>query len=521
MRLINIVVLFAGVCLMSCSDFLVEDPKGAQMQETFYKTDSEMLGGLMGIYSKIIDSEHGPTHSFITRNDGCSDLHTYKPIAAADAVAFCKYTLTPTTPPLVSTWKYCYSVINTINAYLAALENNESGELNQELKSVYIKEAKFFRALLYFHLVMRWGDVPLRTDPVDVMNTDIARSPQSEVWSQVMKDLGEAVSLPAKDKQPKGRINRGAALTLLSKAYLMLGDFEHAETSLNQIEGYSLMPDIKDIWSTQKKYNQESIWEVNRERGTLPKQGLGMLCFFIPMHDTFKGTCSTHPVNDYLLSMTEPGSVRTKLFYTKKPLSKEITSKYKGEYTYLLPTGKEKKIIFTKNTCPPFSHVMKYVDFTNEGESFDVGDSPFNLIIYRYADVVLMKAEVECELNGPTEKALSYLNEIRKRAGETSYSYTGEEGHLLLCCQSELREAIRKERALELVGEGHRFYDLKRWGTEYAMNQLRLSREVHIEGTEPCYKPEDLDNIKEYRLLWPIPENEMKGNKLMKQNTGY
>lgn len=521
MKMFNIILMFTCLLFTSCSDFLNETPKGAQMQETFYKTDSEMLGGLMGLYARIINSEDGPVHNFITRNAGCSDLHTYKPIASADAVAFCKYTLTSTTPPLVTSWAYCYSVINSINSFVTVLENTTNTTLSKDLKALYLKEAKFFRALMYFHLIMRWGDVPLRLVPVDVTNTDIIRSPQIEVWQQVIKDLNEAIQLPGKDKMDKGRINKGAALTLLAKTYLMMGDFENAEISLNQIEGYSLIPDIRDIWNINRKFNNESIWEVNREQGTLPKQSLGMLCFFLPMHDTFKGTCSTHPVNDYVLSMIEKDSPRSKLYYTKKPLSTEISSKYKGEYTYSTTSGEEKTIVFNKNTCPPFSHLMKNVDFTNAGEKFDVGDSPFNLIIYRYADVVLMKAEVECQLNGPTELGLSYLNQIRVRAGETKYTYTNEKGLIPICCQSELREAIRKERALELIGEGHRFYDLKRWGTEYALTKLSLSRQVHIKGTEKCYKPEDLNNIKDYRLLWPIPDEEMKGNKLMKQNPGY
>jgi hypothetical protein len=132
-----------------------------------------------------------------------------------------------------------------------------------------------------------------------------------------------------------------------------------------------------------------------------------------------------------------------------------------------------------------------------------------------------MKAEVECELNGATKTGLGYLNQIRKRAGETQYSLTNENGLRPLNNQAEMREAIRNERALELVGEGHRFYDLKRWGNEYAMAKLKASRQAFIQGTTFCYKPEDLTNIQDFRLMWPIPEGEMNGNSLMKQNPGY
>ena len=132
-----------------------------------------------------------------------------------------------------------------------------------------------------------------------------------------------------------------------------------------------------------------------------------------------------------------------------------------------------------------------------------------------------MQAEVECELNGRTQKALDLLNKIRDRAEEAPYSYDKKEGYRQLISKEELREAIRNERALELIGEGHRFYDLKRWGSEYALRKLKESRKAHIEGTEFCYRSEDLINIKEEYLLWPIPESEINANNKITQNPGY
>ena len=218
--------------------------------------------------------------------------------------------------------------------------------------------------------------------------------------------------------------------------------------------------------------------------------------------------------------MTENNSPRTKLFFTRKPPLAEITSKYKGEYTYQTAAGTSVRMVFTSATLALCSHLMKFVDFSTVGEIFNSNDSPFNQVIFRYADVVLMKAEVECELNGITT-ALGFLNQIRNRAGETKYTLTGEAGLRPLSGISDLREAIRNERALELVGEGHRFYDLKRWGNTYALAKLKASRQALISSTTPCYKLEDLANIAEFRLLWPIPESEMKGNKKMTQNPGY
>jgi len=497
-----------------------EDPRGQQMQENFYNTDAEALGGLMGLYSNVQKGD-GIRENFFVRNAACSDLFTYKPVAAAEAVSYVKYILTSERIHVVSSWNHCYSVINGVNSYITALSENSHPDITPEIKEQYIKEAKFFRAFMYYHLVMRWGDVPLRITPTNMKDTDISRSPVSEIWEQVIKDLEDASSLPEKTKTPNGRISKGAVLTLLAKVHLMKNDYQSAANTLDKITGYSLMEDIYQVWSTQHKYNDESIWGINCDAGTLPKQGNTMLSYYLPVYSDFKGTNATYPVNDYLLMMTEKDSPRSKLFYSKKIETSEITSTYKGEYEYMNDAGENVKLIFTNATMPPYAHLMKLADFSTNGTKFETTDSPFNLIVFRYADVVLMKAEAECELSGATVKALEYLNSIRKRAGETLYTLSNESGLRQLNNQADMREAIRNERALELVGEGHRFYDLKRWGNTYALEKLRASRQAHIPGTTFCYNPEDLTNIEEHKLLWPIPEEEIRGNKLIEQNKGY
>lgn len=514
-------LLVVSLSFSSCSDFLEEDTRGQQMQETFYNTDSELEGGLIGIYEQIINTDAGIKGNLIYRNEACSDLLTYKPAAAAAGMAFPKYMLTPESNLVTNTWNHLYSCIFGINAYIQAVENNTSSKVSIKVKDICLKEAKFFRALMYYHLVMCWGDVPLRTKPTDMSNTDIERTPKDKIWEVVLSDLNEAITLPDKTEVENGRISKGAALYLLAKVHLMRGDMKNAQNVLNQITGYSLMSDIKHVWSTSYKYNDESIWEINREKGTLPKQGNDMLGYYMPMHKDFKGVNSTYPVNDYVLMMTEKESDRTKYYYSKKPLSSEVSPQYKGEYTYVNSNGEDVKIIFSNATVPLYSHIMKFADFSMVGYEFAVGDCPFNIVLFRYADVVLMQAEVECELNGRTQKALDLLNKIRDRAKETPYSYDKKEGYRQLISKEELREAIRNERALELIGEGHRFYDLKRWGSEYALRKLKESRKAHIEGTEFCYRSEDLINIKEEYLLWPIPESEINANNKITQNPGY
>jgi hypothetical protein len=98
---------------------------------------------------------------------------------------------------------------------------------------------------------------------------------------------------------------------------------------------------------------------------------------------------------------------------------------------------------------------------------------------------------------------------------------SGEAGLKNIQGQDELREAIRNERAVELCGEGHRLYDLKRWGTAYALAKIKQSRTFVPNDMYNPYLPGDADNVTAERLNWPIPVSEMHGNALMEQNPGY
>lgn len=104
-------LLVVSLSFSSCSDFLEEDTRGQQMQETFYNTDSELEGGLIGIYEQIINTDAGIKGNLIYRNEACSDLLTYKPAAAAAGMAFPKYMLTPESNLVTNTWNHLYSCI--------------------------------------------------------------------------------------------------------------------------------------------------------------------------------------------------------------------------------------------------------------------------------------------------------------------------------------------------------------------------------------------------------------------------
>jgi hypothetical protein len=545
--------LFACIALMlcSCSGFLEEDTRGRQEQSTFYTSDDLAFAALAGIYERMYSGD-GLRQNMTVRQEACSDLHTYKPVASADAVCFPKYTLTPEQTHVITGWTRAYLVIFTANEFIHAMEVNDV--ISADAKTEFIREAKVLRAYMYYHLVNRWGDVPLIVESVDPKVTDRARTPKAQIWEYLVSDLEDASNLPAKGEPCRGggalgRINKGAAMFLLAKVHLANVEdadgtehFSRAKAVLDNFPaGYSLMPSINKVWDITAEYNDESIFELSNTSNQLPQQGLPGLGLWIPTGN-WRGANGTFPVNDYLLRLAgwgnwdtadqatswyqTPGlSERTLLYYSSNPITGVDPANLHTQYKYNKNSdGTTVTVNFTTNALAYCSHLMKFVDLSYYDNYADhaVGNTDMNYIFFRYADVVLMKAEVECEIGSQTA-ALTLLNSIRKRTddvGDKLYTMTapGGENEIFLADKAALREAVRNERALELVGEGWRFYDLKRWGNQYALAKLRESRQVNIPGTTEDYKPEDLTNITENKLLWPIPEGEIEGNGAMVQN---
>lgn len=515
------IIYFIGCLLISsCSDFLDENPKGQQTSENFYNNDSEALAALLGCY-KDATSQLAIT-SVVCRQDARSDLFTYKPDAVAEAKATALYNVTPEMSFVSQTWNTMYEGINRCNSLLDGISGKDVAQIKN--KEQYIAEAKFLRAYYYFHLVTCFGDVPLRTTSIGIDN-NIERTSKEKIWTElIIPDLESAITPLPEASFPQvnnTRITKGAALLLLAKAYLQHnGDYAKAYEVLKQIKGYELVP-ILDIFNCTKKFNNESIWEINNTFGVTPKTSNAMIVNYAPMVQTFKNANATFPLNDYFMSKTEENSPRTLRFYATKA---KIEDDNYGKITYTNNDGVTKVLTITKATNPKLATLIKVVDIANYENGINVAgaDCGFNIILFRYADVVLLKAECECELNGKTDEALSLLNSIRSRAGETLYSYTNEPGKKFIQSEEELIEAIRDERALELVGEGWRFYDLLRWGNEYALKKLKESRLFPtIEGTRDCFTSTDVNSIEEYKLLLPIPYSEKETNDLMEQNPGY
>lgn len=392
-------------------------------------------------------------------------------------------------------WRSPWVGIGQCNTLIKSIES--TGYEKGSLKERCLGEALFLRSHYYYILVRLYGGVPLRLEPFKPgQTTAIARASVDEVYRQIMSDCQRAIDiLPAKsqyDSENVGRACKDAALTQMADIYLTLAPknkeyYKHVVNLCDSVTalGYDLSKcSYERNFDATVNNGPESIFEVqfsgNTEYdfwGNNP-QSSWLSTFMGPRNSDFvAGSYGWNQPTKEFMSQYEEGDKRKDLtvFYEGCP---EFDGKsYKSSYSN---TGfNVRKFLVTKNISPEYN--------TN----------PANFVVWRYADVLLMKAEALNEL-GQTAAACAPLNIVRHRAGLPNVAGLN---------QTEMREKIIHERRVELAFEGHRWFDLIRIGDgSYAVKFL------HAIGKTRATKE---------RLLFPIPQTEMDANPLMTQNPGY
>lgn len=463
-----LLILTIPFLITSCNNFIDLDPVSQQNANTFYKDSLEMDQALTAAYNALqsIDQYGGDGFSSFMEVTSDNTWNENVTMGGGAYASFDNFIVDPTNIQVQKTWVACYDGIQRCNIVITRLEKND--EISEDFKLRKQGEAYFLRALTYFNMVRIWGGVPLITEEVTNVNDAFnhTRSTIEAVYEQIIKDLEFAAKyLPVSyNSSNMGRATKGAAQTLLAKVYLTRNDWQQALSLLNDVitsGQYDLLNNFADVFSVDNKNNKESIFEVQFDK-TIEGQG------YMGGDPLITGS----DVNNL------PSANLLKLFEENPDDRKEASVINLGVQGWRLYKWHDTK-------------------GTNNGMGF-------NIIVLRYADVLLMAAETMNELGYGQPKALEYLNLIRKRSHALEYT------NLDLPNQEAFREAIVKERRLELAFENHRWFDLLR--TNKAIEVLNKSNGASIYPI----------SVKPYQLLFPIPQAEIdaSGHKL-EQNEGY
>ena len=480
----------------SCKDdmLITTDPTRIGT-DLFYKNETQLLQALNGVYGQL-QTITGSAYIFqeFPSDNTTLDFNPLDRGGAAGWEAFEFSTVNQGNGEIANVWNQYYSMMYNINY---ALEKMEGSTVDAAVKGPIEGQLKFIRAYGYFNLVQYFGDVVLVTKTLANPDPafDLTRSPQTEVWAQVEKDLKEAIALlPATyPANQLGRVTKGAALSLLGKSYLTQKKYADAVTTLKQVTGYTLNPLYADNFNPAKKNGPESIFEIQYQGGNDLGEQSNYAYLFAPRLSAgavtgFANTTPSGrniPTND-MIAAYETGDLR-----------KDVS--LKTSYTL---SGKEVAIPYIiKFTYP---HTI-------------TGRTDNNWPVLRYADVLLMLAESINEATGPSAEAFDYLNQVRKRAGLAAK--TGLD-------KVALRDAVIKERRVELAFENHRWFDLRRTKTP-----AELTAFMNAYGAKEKTKPtvdrggiafNALDYVytdNEYYL--PIPAPQILISSKLTQNPGY
>ena len=409
-----------------------------------------------------------------------------------------------------------YSTINTANMIISNLENTSVELTNADTS---LGQAYFLRALTYFELVQLFGDVPLRLEPTTNNTLHVARTPKNEVFALIISDLSKASQLlPEKGEYRSERPIKYAANAFLSKVYMRMAGEDGGDPSLWQnayeealkvVGQYSLLPSYNTLFQIDPiiENTQEAILELQ---------------YGLIGGSRSNDIARTYTPSKYYLY---PNSIRT---FGRVKANKEIYDQHVAQYpgdprieatfihdSYLDNRGKTKNVYPTEQKgTNGFAFIKKYLDPSYNGTT-----SERNMIIMRYAEILLMLAEIENELNGP-ENAYQYVNQVLERARNTGD--TMEPADWSGMTQDEFRLRIMKERQFELLAEGQDWFDTRRRGYDYLLNEvIRVHNSTpNLDYPKKDYMyPEDEKN-----MLMPIPSSEIAGNQSVlesDQNPGY
>ena len=463
-------------------------------ENSFFENEKDVNTALMGCYNGMQGAMFyewtlTELRSDNTRLQGATTTNEVN----LQLVALDNGTMNSSNANVRSYWEAVYKNISNCNTVLKP--ENLAVITTPELRTQYEGEALFIRANHYFNLVRLFGPVFIVTENISIAESlKKERSTIDDVYRLIVSDLKRIVDdrlLPIDYvAAQKGRVTLTAAQSLLAKVYITLGQYDLAKPLLQEVitrKGEQLVP-FQTIFDVNNEMNDEIIFTVRYQAG---KMGIGSPFGnkFAPLNSGTlvilgNGDGQNHPTTE-ILNAYATGDVRPEVSFATG---------------YIDPSKANPNIYYP--------YIKKYLSAVTS--RYD-GNSDWPVI--RYADVLLLYAETLNETEGPTSNAFKYLNLIRKRAGVAAYISTD------LTSRFQFREAVLKERRLELAFENQRWFDLLRSGNAVeAINKHIFEKEWDFYST---YQPAP-QRLTEKYLLLPIPQSVIDCNPgVISQNPGY
>lgn len=519
----NIILITASILsLNSCDDILDTVPTDRISTDIYWKTDQDATLAANAVYTYMAEDA-----SHYVSWDGMSDIgFTHLPQSPESFILGGQFDALNSR--VAADWANYYAGIRAANIFMENVDRVEATD--PDLISRLKGEVRALRAYFYYRLAFLFGDVPLLTASISLDESkELTRDPVASVWDFVSTELAEAADLLPLTQKDKGRITKGAAMSIKARAMLYAGRYQDAANAASTVMGYntySIYSAYKNLYTEAAENNSEIIMDVEYIKGTysnnifnvLAQQSLSSRSLFVPtknMVDAYQMTngmdindagSGFDPFNPYAnrdprlsYSVFVPGDVLPNgKTFDPKPTS--TTGDAVGSTFTVSPTG---------------FNLKKYVNASDLATNTNCG---INLILMRYAEVLLIYAEAKIELNDIDASVYDAINEIRQRPDVNMPVITVGK------TQDELRQIVRHERLVELAFEGQRFFDIRRWRIAENVMPGKVYGMTYVDGggnlqTVEVTSWENFFTARDY--IWPIPQAEREKNKNLTQNTDW
>lgn len=505
---------------IGCEKFLEEDPRALIAPETFFASENDARQAIQGTYAILknnslygqggLDWFYDNGADIIEPNRAANFLEPMGNYSLNEALA----DVSVQKMSVSDTWKDLYRIVYNANIIIDRVTGNEA--IIEAARTEIIAEATFLRALCYWHITNLWSDAPYYTEVLTLEEiSSLGRTDESTIIDGVLTDLQYAqANLPnSYSDDQRGRATRWAAAIIEAKIYMKERNWQSGLNKCLEIINQSqhrLLPTYAEVFDPANEYNDEIIWSLD-----FTKDITGQFDPAFPGR-SFAGNSNWRPsmfnprLRDEPKNTSERGALRSALSARGEAFNGTGLQVASKDFYENFPTNDLRRPLNIVDNYLGYELNFPYMaKFWN----LDLETSPRfnhedNRMVFRLADVYLMAAECENELNGPGG-AYQYIHPIRERAYATQ-----AEWELVGLSQQQFREAIYDERKWELAAEAHRRYDLIRWGI-----LLDVMQDIEFRFWQPNV------NIRPHHVLLPIPLQELEQNPALLEsdptNNGY
>lgn len=528
-KILKLIILATVVLFYSaCDNVLDENPVSLTTADSYYSTPKGIEDGLKAAYTPL-RSFYGQEQGFYLTVTG-TDIFTYGVGGVGSKPYINDYSANflGTDPFVTGVWEVFYVGINQCNAIIGRAPKTEG--ISDAVRNRVIGEARFLRALFYFHLVQQYGDVHFTLEETVGVETTAQRIPVQTIYNEgIIPDLQFAVDNLPPTTSDYGRATKPAAQALFARVQLTIGNWQEAEQLAQKVindYSFQLVKPYINLWDINNIRNPEIIWAVQFTADPLTngRGNMGHL-YFTPDY----ARCPAM-VRDLANGRNFVRFMPTN--HLLKLYDQKIDSRWNGSFKTVWIANKSTKIN-NKNVVPGdtamkmvtypvadniqstvpywlidfndkwvgsvsdkeiggldrrlYPNLLKHLDPLRSSVNATDGRRDFPVI--RLAEMYLIAGEAAWRLNKPDVSA-AYFNVLRTRA-----AISGQEAQMQILPANINLDFILDERARELVGEMHRWYDLKRAG--------KLLERVKL------YNLDGASNIKEMHLVRPIPQTQI------------